>query len=84
MYLDKSVGVFGLVFQHFLGKLSHDAVELIGTVGRDYAPVKNGNVIYSEFERNQICGLLATYITRPCHGAESHSAFSSRAGLGAG
>ena len=63
MYLDKSVGVFGLVFQHFLGKLSHDAVELIGTVGRDYAPVKNGNVIYSEFERNQICGLLATYIT---------------------
>ena len=40
MHLDKPICVLYFIFQHFLGKLTHDAVKLVCRIGWDYTPVK--------------------------------------------
>ena len=40
MHLDKPICVLYFIFQHFLGKLTHDTVKLVCRIGWDYTPVK--------------------------------------------
>ena len=40
MHLDKPIRVLYFIFQHFLGKLTHDTVKLVCRIGWDYTPVK--------------------------------------------